>query len=116
MAGTIATLTTGPTASSSSIPATAVDPAVSTIKIQWDVSNNLSGSSVSSHIRCDVSQDNGTTWTTIVAAGRDKGYDYPGIVASATVPLPGVGNAQRMVRVFIILSASMPTTLTASLS
>jgi|SRR5882672_672297 len=116
----IATITTGVITSSSSIPATLVDPAVTQVKVMWDITGNTSASNVSSQVRLDVSQDNGVNWTTLCTAGRNKGYDLGGGPdpnnASIVHPLPGVGNPQRMIRVFLILSAAMTTTLTAILS
>jgi len=112
----IATLSTGlpvPLLGSISIAATLLDPAASSVTMQWDISQHLDGNTVPMHAQCDVSQDGGVTWDFLCSAERDKGYSG-GSLAFITHPLPGVGNALRMIRATLV-AASAITPVTTSM-
>lgn len=113
----LVTLTTGPSAAldgTISIPATLIDPTADTVTLAWDITQHLAGHPAAMTMICDVSQDGGTTWARLYSGGRDQGYDpdltskTPGI-ASVRHPLPGAGNALRMVRCSLGATASVTT-------
>jgi hypothetical protein len=89
----------------------------SQLTIAWDISNHLAGNTSSASISADLSLDGGNTWNTLgcdpfpVIVARNQGYNaVPGDPTPTwcylTVPLPQVGNPNRMVRCWITVSGA----------
>ena len=109
------TLTTGLSVSllgTISIPATSVDLNASTITLQWDVSQHLAGNTAVMSMSSDLSLDGGLTWSPLLSAGRDQGYDLISgkTTASVSMSMPGIGNSLRMVRASLIVTGSSVVT------
>jgi hypothetical protein len=121
----LTTLTTGPSASlngSISIPATLLDPTVTVISLQYDISNYV-GSAAAMSLTADYSLDGGATWNFLAAVGLDDpNFTAPSNVLKVgsaftvgwggiQLPVPGVGNAQRMIRSTLTTTGPITTSL-----
>lgn len=107
------TLSTGipvPVLGTVNIAASLIDSAATSLKLQWDVSQHLTGDPATMLASVDVSLDGGLTWNFLCSAGRDRGYPNS-TIASLIHPLPDVGNTLRMLRASLTTSSSVTTSM-----